>query len=70
VCLIRSRPETWNRKFLVKVRAEVVHDSDWKEDVKSELLRLSEWLGECTGGGSYLEDFEIRAPHLQRLSIL
>jgi hypothetical protein len=29
---------------VVKVRAEVVHDPDWKEDVKSELLRLSEWL--------------------------
>ena len=67
MCLVRCWPEIWNRKLSVEVRAEVVHDPDGKEDVNSELLRMSECVGrECTGG-RYLEDFEIGSSHLEVL---
>ena len=85
-------PEIGNGEFAVEVRANVVHDADWEENVHPELEGLlsvcsrvlgSIWL-ECRWSASgiigvvalgfkargavgilstYLEHFEVRAPH-------
>ena len=69
MCLFRLRPEIWDGEFSVEVRAKVVHPSDRKENVKTELrygmsdnsVEESEDL--CI---THLEDFEIRTAHSER----
>jgi len=36
--LTRFWPEVWDCKFAVEVRSEVIHDSDWEEDVHAKLM--------------------------------
>jgi hypothetical protein len=39
-------PEIGDREFAVEIRAEVVHDADWEENVHSELVGLVSYMRE------------------------